>query len=173
MSNDKKDLNAILASLDPKLRDKIELPQTEKKADVQPMEQAPPVSVSVQEAPVDIPEPEENEPPKSELQKAEENAAAILSFEGSSKEGVKHKSGAAYLAIELLVLEIIAFILFFATYRSESFGGFGLIAMLMPIIVGILMRMFKDQLSLKEAVSKCKFHIILSCFFLVCIMLSA
>ena len=174
MQNDKKDINAILASLDPKLREKIELPQTEKKVDVQPVEQAMKIQEPVrEEAPVIIPEPVESEAPKDSLSEAEERAAAILSFEGSSKEGVKHKSGAAYLAIELLILEIIAFILFFATYSSESLGGLGLIAMLMPAIVGILIRMFRDQLSLMEAVSKCKFHIILSCFFLVCVMLSA
>lgn len=190
MQNDKKDLNAVLASLDPKLRDKIELPQQEKGTDIKPVEQAVPeiIPEPAEKAPGNKPDEtitsldprlksiingEESETPKDSLAEAQDKAAAILSFEGGSKEGLKHKNGAAYLALELLILEIIAFILFFATYRSEIFGGLGLVAMLMPAIVGILMRMFKDQLSLKEAVSKCKLHIGLSCFFLVCIMLSA
>lgn len=190
MQNDKKDLNAVLASLDPKLRDKIELPQQEKGTDIKPVEQAVPeiIPEPAEKTPGTKPDEtiasldprlksiingEDSETPKDSLAEAQDKAAAILSFEGGSKEGLKHKNGAAYLALELLILEIIAFILFFATYSSEIFGGLGLVAMLMPAIVGILMRMFKDQLSLKEAVSKCKLHIGLSCFFLVCIMLSA
>lgn len=202
MQNNKKDINAILASLDPKLREKIEFPVQQKAeevpdtADVQPAEQAAEVpeiqeaaAESVAEAPESkldaalaaldpklresIDSAEEKAPVKDKLTEAEERAAAILEFEGSKKEGVKQRNGAAYLAIELLILEIIAFFLFFATFRSEEWGGVGLIAMLMPAIVGILMRMFRDQLSLKDAVSKCKLHIILSCFFLVCVMLSA
>ena len=190
MQNDKKDLNAILASLDPKLRDKLELPQQEKEADIQPVEQAVPeiIPEPVEKAPKNKLDEAmasldprlksainggENETPKDSLTEAKDKAAAILSFEGGSKEDIKHKNGAAYLALELIILEIIAFMLFFATFRSEEWGGVGLIAMLMPAIVGILMRMFKDQLSLKESVSKCKLHIGLSCLFLVCIMLSA
>ena len=190
MQNDKKDLNAILASLDPKLRDKLELPQQEKEADIQPVEQAVPeiIHEPVEETPKNKLDEAmasldprlksainggENETPKDSLTEAKDKAAAILSFEGGSKEDIKHKNGAAYLALELIILEIIAFMLFFATFRSEEWGGVGLIAMLMPAIVGILMRMFKDQLSLKESVSKCKLHIGLSCLFLVCIMLSA
>lgn len=190
MQNDKKDINAILASLDPKLRDKLELPQQEKGADIQPVEQAAPEIIPdpVEETPetkldnaIASLDPrlksaingEENETPKDSLTEAQDKAAAILSFEGGKKEGVKHRNGAAYLALELIILEIIAFILFFATFRSEDWGGLGLIALLMPAIVGILMRMFKDQLSFKEAVMKCKPHIGLSCFFLVCVMLSA
>ena len=175
MQNNKKDINAILASLDPKLLEKIEFPVQQKAeevpdtADVQPAEQAAEVP-EIQEAAA---EPVAEAPVKDKLTEAEERAAAILEFEGSKKEGVKQRNGAAYLAIELLILEIIAFFLFFATFRSEEWGGVGLIAMLMPAIVGILMRMFRDQLSLKDAVSKCKLHIILSCFFLVCVMLSA
>lgn len=190
MQNDKKDINAILASLDPKLRDKLELPQQEKGTDIQPVEQAAPeiIPEPVEETPetklddvIASLDPrlksaingEENETPKDSLTEAQDKAAAILSFEGGKKEGVKHRNGAAYLALELIILEIIAFILFFATFRSEDWGGLGLIALLMPAIVGILMRMFKDQLSFKEAVMKCKPHIGLSCFFLVCVMLSA
>lgn len=203
MQNDKKDLNAILASLDPKLREKIELPV--QKNEEKPAETADTMAEEVAEAvsetaPEEIPEhvteapasrldealaaldPKlrdaidsdgEKAPVKDKLTEAEEKAAAILEFDGSHKAGVEQKSSAAYLAVELLVLEIIAFLLFFATFRSEEWGGVGLIAMLMPAIVGILMRMFRDQLSLKEAVSKCKFHIFLSLFFLVCVMLTA
>lgn len=207
MQNDKKDLNAILASLDPKLREKIELPVQKKEE--KPAEQAAETADTMAEeiaeavsetAPEEIPEhiseaptgkldeapaaldPKlrdaigcdgEKAPVKDKLTEAEEKAAAILEFEGSHKAGVEQKSSAAYLAVELLVLEIIAFLLFFATFRSEEWGGVGLIAMLMPAIVGILMRMFRDQLSLKEAVSKCKFHIFLSLFFLICVMLTA
>ena len=203
MQNDKKDLNAILASLDPKLREKIELPVQKKEE--KPAETADTMAEEVAEAvsetaPEEIPEhiseaptgkldeapaaldptlrdaigcDGEKAPVKDKLTEAEEKAAAILEFEGSHKAGVEQKSSAAYLAVELLVLEIIAFLLFFATFRSEEWGGVGLIAMLMPAIVGILMRMFRDQLSLKEAVSKCKFHIFLSLFFLICVMLTA
>ena len=207
MPNDKKDLNAILASLDPKLREKIDIPvqknkekpaeQAAETADTMAEEIAEAVSgtaaaevyETIEEAPADrldealaaldpklrdaIGSREEKAPPKDKLTEAEEKAAAILEFEGSQKAGAEQKSSAAYLAVELLVLEIIAFLLFFATFRSEEWGGVGLIAMLMPAIVGILMRMFRDQLSLKEAVSKCKFHIFLSLFFLVCVMLTA
>ena len=190
MQNDKKDINAILASLDPKLRDKLELPQQEETIDIQPVEQtAPeiipePVEEALQNAPDEAtasPEPklkdaingEKSQPHKDSLTEAEEEASAILEFNGSNNSDGKAKNTVSYLAVELLILEIIAFIIFFATFRSEEWGGVGLIAMLMPAIVGILIRMFKDQLSLKEAVSKCKVHIGVSCLFLVCIMLSA
>lgn len=215
MQNDKKDINAILASLDPKLREKIEIPMQKKTEEIhytaepQPAEQAEETAEAFAEEAADTASEAAEEiieaayePPKSKLdealaaldpklrdaingksgedepvsdglKEAENKAAAILAFEGSKAEGAKHKNGAAYLALELIILEIIAFILFFATFRSEEWGGVGLIAMLMPAIAGILMRMFKDQLSLRESVSKCKLHIILSCFFLVCVMLSA
>ncbi|MBR0512393.1 MAG: hypothetical protein IJJ81_07475 [Ruminococcus sp.] len=180
MQNDKKDLSAILASLDPKLREKIELPgQTptaEEKTDgsiySKLEEQAEEISeeMTVEDTPEE--EIPEDDGKTASLKEAENQAAAILAFDGSKSSG-KEKSPVSYLAVEIIALEFLAFFLFFVTYSSEDFGGLGLIAMLLPPIIGILYRMFRYQLSLKEAFMKCRIHIVISCFFLVCIMLSA
>ncbi|MCR4639065.1 hypothetical protein [Ruminococcus sp.] len=198
MQNDKKDLNAILASLDPKLREKIDLPKQEKPADVQFAQQAAPeyVAEPLEQAAAEIVSEPVEETPKTKLdealaaldpklrsavtgedgtpdgmKKAEDKAASILSFDGAASSG-KPKNSIAYLGIEIIALECAAFFLFFATFHSETLGGVSLIFMLLPAVFGILYRMFKYQIGFKDAVSKCKIHIGISCFFLVCVMLS-
>lgn len=211
MHSDKKDLDAILATLDPKLREKIELPKQNRKADYTGTEtekhdnQAHDIiSETVTETATErvseyIPEPQA-EAPKSkldealsaldpklrsavmgegsekvdksdELNEAEQKAAAILNFDSSISSG-KPKSSSVYLGVEIIILEVIAFFLFFVTFHSETLGGISIFAMLLPAIFGILYRMFRHQISFKDAVMKCRLHIGISCLFLVCVMLS-
>lgn len=111
--------------------------------------------------------PEQQEKNKTAEDKLEKIFAAAEVEKASSK-----KSSFSALVTEIFVLEFISLLLFFITMRSEMASGISLIAVLLPVIVGVGYRVLKQQLTLLEAISGCKLHIGVTCFFFLCIILS-
>ena len=105
-------------------------------------------------------------------QEAEEKIAEIFALAGNSQKNSKKMSGISGIAYELTVLELLSFSLFLASMASGGPGPFTLIAILLPVIVGVGDRVLRKQYSLLEALSKCKPHIILSALFYICLLLS-
>lgn len=106
---------------------------------------------------------------KDEYKEAQEKAAAILNFTASADKSTKVKSETSAVAMELIVLEIISIMLFLVSMNSMSGGILSFIAVILPVMVGVGYRILAKQLSLREAVSKCKLHIVISCILFVCI----
>ena len=204
--NVNKDLDKVLAALDPRLREKIMSSpklQQQKEADknVQqgntPQEEANDTTADVKsesvrsdrEKSVEPTEPAAEEsivtgtelssegesgpqaPVNESLKEAEDKAAAILSFEPSSVKSAKKTGDTVNVGMEVLVLEAIALLFFFLCMKA-GLDGAALIAVLMPAIYGILSRMLFRQLTLREAVSKSKFHILMTAVLLICIIAS-
>ena len=111
--------------------------------------------------------PEQQEKNKT----AEDKLEKIFAAAEVEKESLK-KSSFSSLVTEIFVLEFISLVLFFITMRSEMASGISLIAVLLPVIVGVGYRVVKQQLTLLEAVSRCKLHIGVTCFFFLCIIFS-
>ena len=107
-----------------------------------------------------------------EYKEAKEKAAAILNFTAPADKSDKNKSETSAVAMELMVLEIISIMLFIVSMSSMSGGPLSFIAVILPVMVGVGYRMLAKQLSLREAVSKCKLHIVISCILFVCIALA-
>ncbi|HNZ98524.1 hypothetical protein [Ruminococcus sp.] len=114
-----------------------------------------------------VPKAEQNKPAQETSDDRIDAMFADARLQGSMKDD----NSATYLATEVVILEFVSLFLFFMAMKSEM-PGFSLIAVLLPIIAGILYRMFAKQLTLREAVSKCKLHIFISVFNFVCAMLS-
>ena len=104
-------------------------------------------------------------------QEAEEKIAEILTLASNSQK-IKEKGTLSSLVFELTVLELLSFFLFFASMSSGVPGPLTPIAILLPVIVGIGIRVFRQQLTLREAVSNCKPHLILCAFFYICLLFS-
>lgn len=102
---------------------------------------------------------------------AAEKAAEIFARAGT-EEKAAGKSALSSLVTELVILEIISLIIFIFSLVNDLPGVLSLFAVFMPVIAGIGYRVLGRQLSLQEAVSKCRPHIILSCLFFVCALLS-
>ena len=103
---------------------------------------------------------------------AEEKVAEMLAMADSGKHRKKNKGfSLSSVAAEVLILEFISVFVYFLSLRVHIPDSIVLLAVLMPVIVGIGARMAKQQLTLREAASKCRLHIILTCFVLVCIIL--
>lgn len=78
----------------------------------------------------------------------------------------------SYSMEEVLLLEAIALFFFFLCMKSDLPSVFSLVAVLIPAIAGITYRVSRGQLTLREAVSRCKTHIFISVFNFICIILS-
>ncbi|MBR6967396.1 MAG: hypothetical protein IKH78_02585 [Ruminococcus sp.] len=103
----------------------------------------------------------------------EEKVAEMFALAGEPKRKKKSGTGLSSLGAEVFILEFISVFIYFLSLRASVPDLVVLLAVLMPVIVGIGVRVLKQQLTLKEAVSKCKLHIALTSFFLLCIILSA
>ncbi len=108
---------------------------------------------------------------KDSSNEAMEKAAEIFAIAGAQEKSSK-KNGLSSLVKELVILEFISLIIFIFSLANDLPGGLSLFAVFMPVIAGIGYRMFFRQLSLQEAVSKCRPHIVLSCLFFLCALLS-
>lgn len=109
-----------------------------------------------------------------EQQEKNRNAAARLEEIFSAAEAERnslHKDSFASLVMEVVVLEAVSLVLFFITMHYEM-DVLSLFAVLLPAIAGIGYRVVKQQLTLKEAVSKCKLHIAATAFIFICIIAS-
>lgn len=185
--NEKKDLSQVLSTIDPRLLEKImpssgfpeKKPEQEKREEAAEKEKPPVQTVpekeqaepDVTEQPEAEPEAqEEKEPVNEALREAEEQAAAILSFEPSLNKADKKAVGSG-IGVEIVILLIISLLLFFVCMHFKL-DWLALFAVFLPAIYGILSRMLIKQLSLKEAVSRSKLHIFISCFFMLCAILS-
>ena len=104
-------------------------------------------------------------------QEAEEKIAEILTLASNSQKS-KEKGTLSSLVFELTGLELLSFFLFFASMPSGVPGPLTPIAILLPVIAGIGIRIFRRQLTLREAVSNCKPHLILCAFFYICLLFS-
>ena len=105
------------------------------------------------------------------LSDAEDKLDALFANAAAQDSTAKKGGNFGMLVTEVLILEFIGiFILFMAL--NSSVPGFSIIGVLMPATVGILYRMYAKQLTLMEAISKCKLHIFISIFIFVCAMLS-
>ena len=113
--------------------------------------------------------PSPNISEKDNTEKTAEEKLAEL-FASSSSENKKQGSFAS-LVKEITALECVSLLLFVLTMNSQM-EGIALFAILLPALLGISYRIVKKQLSLREAVSQCRLHIILSCFSFICVILS-
>ena len=191
---DKKDLNDILSSIDPRLRDKLmsvsqlseekTTPQENREEineiPVENPEEATEVSEEEAEVPyeapaINTPFPEQSEPEEEisdSLKEAKEQAADILAYGLAPKTDKKQISSFAKSVREIILLELVSLALFFLSLKDGIPSNFSLFAILLPALVGIGSRLLVQKLSLKEAVLKCKWHIILTFFIFICIVLS-
>ena len=195
---DKKDLNDILSSIDPRLRDKLmsvsqlseekttpqenieeinEIPAEIPEETAEISEEAAEVPhEEKEEAPaIDTPFPEQSEPEEEisdSLKEAKEQAADILAYGLAPKTDKKQISSFAKSVREIILLELVSLALFFLSLKDGIPSNFSLFAILLPALVGIGSRLLVQKLSLKEAVLKCKWHIILTFFIFICIVLS-
>ena len=186
-NNGKKDLSKVLSTIDPRLLEKIMPPSgfpekkpvqekreenaAEEKPPVQNVpekEQAKPDAAEQSEAEAEA--QEKQEPVNESLKEAEEQAAAILAFEPSQDKSDKKQVGSG-IGVEIVILLIISLLLFFVCMHAKL-DWLALVAVFLPAIYGIFSRLLFRQLSLKEAVSKSKLHIFISCFFMLCAILS-
>jgi Flp pilus assembly protein TadB len=186
-NNGKKDLSKVLSTIDPRLLEKIMPPsgfpekkpgqekQEENAADeTQPVQSAvgqeQTKSDEAEQPEAETEAQEKQKPVNESLREAEEQAAAILSFEPSQDKSDK-KQGSSGIGVEIVILLIISLLLFFVCMHAKL-DWLALVAVFLPAIYGILSRLLFRQLSLKEAVSKSKLHIFISCFFMLCAILS-
>lgn len=109
---------------------------------------------------------EKQDPPKL----SDDKFDAIFA-DARMRSSMEKKNAGTVLATEVVIMEFISLFLFFIAMNSEN-PVFSLIAVLLPVFAGIGYRLFAKQMSLKEAASKCKLHIFISVFNLVCAMLS-
>ncbi|MCR5601566.1 MAG: hypothetical protein K6G33_12585 [Ruminococcus sp.] len=88
--------------------------------------------------------------------------------------GKRKKSGSdmSSASMEIIVLEVISILFFIFSINSSLPEVVSLIAVFMPAIVGIISRMLLQQLTLKDAVSKCKLHIAVTFLFLMIAVMS-
>lgn len=110
---------------------------------------------------------EQQEKNKTAEDKLAEIFAAAEAQKNSSKKG---RFGS--LVTEILILEVVSLFLFFITMNKEAPSFFSLFTVLLPVIVGIGYRVLKQQLTLLEAISRCKLHIAATVFFFLCIIFS-
>ena len=186
-NNGKKDLSKVLSTIDPRLLEKIMPPSgfpgkkpEQEKREENAAEEAQPVQSAVgqEQAKSDVSEQseaeteaqEKQEPVNESLKEAEEQAAAILAFEPSQDKSDKKQVGSG-IGVEIVILLIISLLLFFVCMHAKL-DWLALVAVFLPAIYGIFSRLLFRQLSLKEAVSKSKLHIFISCFFMLCAILS-
>lgn len=106
-----------------------------------------------------------------ELKTAEDKLDALFADAQAQNANEKKGGDLARLVTEVMILEFIGLFILFAALHS-SVPGFSIVGVIMPATVGILYRMYAKQLTLMEAVSKCKLHIFISLFIFVCAMLS-
>ncbi|MBR4626338.1 MAG: hypothetical protein IKO47_01290 [Ruminococcus sp.] len=114
-----------------------------------------------------------SEIPDHELtpEEAEEKVAEMLAVAQTSKRSSKSR-GMSGEASEIILLELISFSLFFICIKSRKLLDFAPAAIFLPVIIGIGYRLVFRQLTLKEAASRCKPHMILSAFFYLMLLLS-
>lgn len=84
----------------------------------------------------------------------------------------KSSSDMSSASMEIIVLEVISILFFIFSMNSSLPEVVSLIAVFMPAIVGIFSRMLLQQLTLKDAVSKCKLHIAVTFLFLMIAVMS-
>lgn len=203
----KKDLNDILSSMDPRLRDRLmavsklsedkgtaaeNAEETSARTPVEVTEvtvtseefnEAPADAINElsevtedmgEEAAPDGELPVQEEEISDSLRNAKEQAAEILSYGTGPAAKKKRNKKSAYesAATEIVILEFISLGLFFLSLKDGIPTGFSLFAVFLPALAGIGSRLFLKQLSLKEAVLKCKWHIILTIAIFICIVLS-
>lgn len=110
--------------------------------------------------------------PKDSRQVAVDKVAEMISSASAANELEKKKPKLSDSSGEIVLLEFISFIIFIVTYNSNVPEIIPLVAVFLPVIAGIGGRILLQQLTLREAAAKCKMHIIITCFFFVCITLS-
>ena len=109
---------------------------------------------------------------KDSRQAAVDKVAEMISSASAENELEKKKPKLSDSSGEIVLLEFVSFIIFIVTYNSNVPEIIPLIAVFLPVIAGIGGRALLQQLTLREAAAKCKMHIIITCFFFVCITLS-
>ena len=102
--------------------------------------------------------------------KAEAKLEELFSAAEAEKNSLQ-KDSFSSLVMEVVILEAVSLVLFFITMHFEM-DVLSLFAVLLPVIAGIGYRVLKHQLSLLEAVSKCKLHIAATAFIFICIIAS-
>ena len=110
--------------------------------------------------------------PKDSRQAAVDKVAEMISSASAANELEKKKPKLSDSSGEIVLLEFISFIIFIVTYNSNVPEIIPLIAVFLPVIAGIGGRILLHRLTLREAAAKCRMHIIITCFFFVCITLS-
>ena len=121
--------------------------------------------------PGELPAPSDDTEKNDKIREAEKKLDELLASSGYQDDAQKKSKSFALLVWEIIALEFFSILLFILTMNSEM-QGLSLFAILMPALVGIGYRIIKKQLSLREAASECKLHIIISCFFFLCVILS-
>ena len=108
---------------------------------------------------------------KEKLEAADKKLTELFAYADAEKNAGK-KSGLSMLVREVMILELISMVLFFICMTSELPGPLSLFAILLPVIWGIGYRVYRKGMPLREAISKCKLHIVFFCFFFMCILMS-
>ncbi|WP_455528986.1 hypothetical protein [Ruminococcus sp.] len=114
--------------------------------------------------------PAENDEQQEKNRNAEARLEELFSAAEAERNSL-YKDSFASLVMEVVVLEAVSLVLFFITMHYEM-DVLSLFAVLLPVIAGIGYRVVKHQLTLMEAVSKCKLHIAATVFIFICIIAS-
>ena len=109
---------------------------------------------------------------KEKLETADKKLTELFAYADAEKMSAGKKNSLSLLVREVMILEIISMVLFFICMAAELPGPLSFFAVLLPVIWGIGYRVYSKDMPLREAISKCKLHIVFFCFFFVCILLS-
>ncbi|MBO4494150.1 MAG: hypothetical protein J5724_07170 [Ruminococcus sp.] len=109
---------------------------------------------------------------KEKLEAADIKLTELFAYADAEKTMGGKKNSFSLLVREVMILELISMVLFFICMSAELPGPLSFFAVLLPVIWGIGYRVYSKGMPLREAISKCKLHIVFFCFFFMCILLS-